>query len=192
MAVEYEWDVELQAAVDSDDHEEGEVLDHDHQLSYADAMKRAAMPTPDGFRSVIVLVRDDDAGRSWAYVENGKLAEKFSDANGSDVAKVPACFAKEVEKAALAAKLYLTLGRTYRGKKPKACGSMFKPMVDDRTIVYMSALADIVQYDGPGVPIGRRLPKTTFAKFQKWASRDVTDELPKGEYAPWPIDGRIS
>lgn len=100
MAVEYEWDVELQAAVDSDDHEEGEVLDHDHQLSYADAMKRAAMPTPEGFRSVIVLVRDDDAGRSWAYVENGKLAEKFSDANGSDVAKVPARFFKEIGKAA--------------------------------------------------------------------------------------------
>ena len=74
----------------------------------------------------------------------------------------------------------LKVGRCYRSKKPAVAGGFF---VNDREIKYISDLC--VQYDGPSVPIGRRYPSISKEKFLAWAERDVTDELPAGEWMSW-------
>lgn len=76
----------------------------------------------------------------------------------------------------------LTVGRFYRAKKPAPSG--FPPLTNDRQIKYIGG--DKVQYDGPAVANGRHYPMTTIAAFLKWADRDVTDELPPGEWADYP------
>lgn len=78
----------------------------------------------------------------------------------------------------------LVIGRTYRAKRPAAAGDFTALCYNDRTVMWLGG--DVVQYDGPSVAIGRRYPKVTVEAFLKWASHDVTDELPEGEYAPWP------
>lgn len=75
----------------------------------------------------------------------------------------------------------LKVGRTYRAKKPRESHGL----VNDRTVLYIGA--NYVQYDGPAVAHGRHYPKVLTSDFLKWADRDVTDELSKNEYAPWPI-----
>lgn len=80
--------------------------------------------------------------------------------------------------------LKIKVGRTYRGKRPGNAGGL----VNDRTVLYTSALAGKVQYDGPAVRNGARYPKVSLAEFLKWADRDVTDELPDGKYADWPVE----
>lgn len=100
MAVHYEWDVETQAALETEANEAGEVLDHNHCKSYSEAMRAASkQPGQPGEQFVIVLVRDDDDRRAWAYVEDGKLPEWFHDADGNDYAKVPQRFVQEVARA---------------------------------------------------------------------------------------------
>lgn len=79
----------------------------------------------------------------------------------------------------------LRVGRTYRAKKPAPTGSLFDQRINDRTLIYVGMYD--VQYDGPSVPFGRKYPKVSREAFLKWAGRDVTDELPPGEYAPWPL-----
>jgi hypothetical protein len=100
MTVVYEWDVETVTAVESEDHEEGEVMEHNHCRSYAEAVADSLKyPPPEGCRYDIVLVRDDDDGRSWAYMMNdGNLPEFFYDAVQFPVARVPQKFVKEVLK----------------------------------------------------------------------------------------------
>jgi len=100
MAVRYEWDVEETAAADTDDHEEGECFDHRFCESYKEVLAVAATTPPEGTAWRPVLVRDDDAGRSWAYMENGKLPSHFEDAYGTPVAKVPKRFVDEVARCA--------------------------------------------------------------------------------------------
>lgn len=78
----------------------------------------------------------------------------------------------------------LRKGRTYRGKKPRAITQLGDALVNDRTIIYLGI--DFVQYDGPAVKTGRHYPRVKREEFLAWAERDVTDELPKGEYAAWP------
>ena len=75
----------------------------------------------------------------------------------------------------------IKVGRTYRAKKP----SNSRGLVNDRTVVWVGSME--IQYDGPAVAYGRKLPKVSRAKFEAWADRDVTDELPQGEYASWPL-----
>jgi hypothetical protein len=99
MTVCYEWDVETHTATETEEHEAGEVLDHDHRDSYAQCLHVASQPAPEGCRFAIVLVRDDDSGRSWAYLEEGKLPSHFINAYGIDVAKVPLQYHREVERA---------------------------------------------------------------------------------------------
>lgn len=94
MRVFYEWDVE------SVDTETGDVTDHNHFDSYAEAVEFADGEPDDGEEYKVVLVRDDDNGRSWAYVEDGKLPGHFEDAYCRNVAKVPQKFVREVERAA--------------------------------------------------------------------------------------------
>lgn len=81
--------------------------------------------------------------------------------------------------------LELKVGRTYRAKKPGRAGTNFRPEVNDRTITWLGAYE--LQYDGPSVAFGRHYPKVTREKFLEWAAKDVTDELPEGEYATWPL-----
>lgn len=78
----------------------------------------------------------------------------------------------------------LKVGRTYRAKRPAKAGEFLDPRFNDRTIKWLGG--DVVQYDGPAVAVGRHYPKTSVKAFLTWASHDVTDELPPGEYAPWP------
>lgn len=75
--------------------------------------------------------------------------------------------------------LELTVGRTYRAKKPARSGQL----INDRTVKWIGL--EEVQYDGPAVAFGRHFPKVSIQAFLKWADRDVTDELPAGEYASW-------
>lgn len=101
MAVHYEWVVELVEEVDpalAGLNLEEDIVDVDHADTYAEALRLAADPE-NGFRYEIGLVRDDDNGRSWAYVENGVLPENFYDAYDRPVAKVPQRFFREVAKA---------------------------------------------------------------------------------------------
>lgn len=81
--------------------------------------------------------------------------------------------------------LEIKVGRTYRAKKPRAAGTIVEQLVNDRTVLWVGAYQ--LQYDGPSVPNGRHYPRIDIEKFRAWADRDVTDELPPGEYAPWPI-----
>lgn len=77
----YEWDIET---TDGDDN-----VEHHH----CDTIP--ARPMRDGER--LVLVRDDDNGRSWAYVENGAL-DSFRDSAGEFVCDVPVRYRREFAK----------------------------------------------------------------------------------------------
>lgn len=92
MTVYYEWDVE-EVDVNED------IQHHNHTASYVEAKRIAETPDEIGMTSRIVLVRDDDKGRAWAYMEDGKLPEHFEDAHGVEIAKVPKRFNAEVERA---------------------------------------------------------------------------------------------
>lgn len=79
-------------------------------------------------------------------------------------------------------KLELKVGRCYRAKKPAQAGW---GKVNDRQIRYIGAYE--LQYDGPAVKDGAHYPRISIEKFREWADRDVTDELPDGEWASWPL-----
>ena len=85
--------------------------------------------------------------------------------------------------------LELRVGRAYRAKKPKRCG-IFSPKYDDRQIKWLSKFS--VQYDSPSVKNGRKYPTVSREKFLSWAARDVTDELPAGDWADWPTSTKAS
>lgn len=98
MTVIYEWDCETVADGESEDHEDGEVLDHFHAETYREVAARAATTPEPGCRHAIVLVRDDDDRRAWAYLEDGALPSEFTDADGTDYARVPKRFHAEVAR----------------------------------------------------------------------------------------------
>lgn len=100
MTVVYEWDVEETADCDSAQYEQGEIIEHYHCGSYAEAVRYAVEQRKLGGRWEIVLVRDDDDRRAWAYIgEDGLLPEYFSDADGRDYRKVPKRFHEEFKAA---------------------------------------------------------------------------------------------
>lgn len=105
MAVYYQWDVELHIYYnDADEIDSMDVLDHDFCDNFKEAKAIAAGPPeqyPEGKTSLhIVLVRDGDVGRTWAYLEDdGKLPEKFMDAEGKLQTAVPKRFHLEVQRA---------------------------------------------------------------------------------------------
>lgn len=76
----------------------------------------------------------------------------------------------------------LKVGRVYRAKKPAMANGL---LVNDRQIKWISMDGSIVQYDGPSVAFGRHYPKVKREVFEKWADRDVTDELPPDEFMGW-------
>lgn len=95
----YEWDIETQTTEDTADHESGEVLDHHHLDTYKACRSALSYLVPHkGIEHVIALVRDDDMGRSWAYIDNGELPVDFCDAYGNAVARVPKRFHAEVSR----------------------------------------------------------------------------------------------
>ena len=91
----YEWGVEF---VIDDEHED--IDDTFYFDSFAEAKREAEKPC-EGYRNVIVLIRDqgsEDRGvvdRQWAYLEDdGTLPEEFDGGN-----RVPKRFHQEVAKA---------------------------------------------------------------------------------------------
>lgn len=97
MTVIYEWDVET---VETYDDGNNDVHDHHHTKTFAEAKAFAATTPPEGCTHEIVLVRDDDDRRSWAYLnEDGTIPSHFYDANEGVWGKVPARYHKEVARA---------------------------------------------------------------------------------------------
>jgi hypothetical protein len=62
----------------------------------------------------------------------------------------------------------IVVGKTYRAKRPTY---NFYREPNDRTVVWMGESQ--VQYDGPSIPNGRRLPIVPMAAFLKWAGSVV-------------------
>ncbi len=75
--------------------------------------------------------------------------------------------------------LPLIVGHTYEAKR-KAQAGVIDPLWNDRMIVWIGVAE--VQYDSPTVAIGRRLPKVSHEQFRRWAARDITSEMPNGEW----------
>ena len=98
MTVFYEWDVETHADGNSPEHADGEVIDHHFCASFKEAILVASRPTPPNFRWAVVLVRDDDDRRSWAYLAaDSKLPSFFSDSGGVEYARVPKRFLQQTQ-----------------------------------------------------------------------------------------------
>lgn len=55
----------------------------------------------------------------------------------------------------------IEVGRTYESRP----GSRSAP----REVIWVSALGDTVQYDGPAVKLGSRYPQVSADAFAKWA-----------------------
>jgi hypothetical protein len=101
----YEWVVE---ALEGEEDDIGNVS---QWPTFAEAIQHAAYERGQGERIQIALVRDvhvEDCGlqdRQWAYLEDGKLPERFSDSAGNDASRVPKRFSKEVVNASAAAQI---------------------------------------------------------------------------------------
>lgn len=95
MSTTYEWDVETM--------EHGEILGRVHSDTALEAinyMRRNACLLETGQKFALVLVRDDDDGRSWTYVRSdGTLPPHFHDAYENEVAKMPRRFYDELRTA---------------------------------------------------------------------------------------------
>ncbi|MDP2324285.1 MAG: hypothetical protein Q8N51_09685 [Gammaproteobacteria bacterium] len=94
----YEWDCELVACIESDQAEAGDILDHNYASTFTEVHAITKSPPSPGCRWAPVLVKNDDNGRSWAYLENDALPEAFEDALGKPDGKVPKRFHNEVRK----------------------------------------------------------------------------------------------
>ena len=84
MTVSIEWVLE--------EMDGGEIVDVQHPESYQQAL---AWCDADA-RYRIGLVKDRIDCRSWAYIEDGVLAEYFTDSYGEEVGKVPTKYGREV------------------------------------------------------------------------------------------------
>lgn len=76
----------------------------------------------------------------------------------------------------------IVVGKCYEAKRPALCGNIFESYVNDRQVIWISSDKSLVQYDSPSVKNGRNYPKVSMEKFLNWAARDVTAEIPKGEW----------
>jgi hypothetical protein len=68
----------------------------------------------------------------------------------------------------------LVVGATYRAKSPVRTGTIFCPMWNDRTILWIGI--GEVQYDGPAVKFGRKYPRVKTEAFLRWAGRKMAEE----------------
>lgn len=64
-----------------------------------------------------------------------------------------------------------SVGQVWRAKRPAHSNGF----VNDRVIMYVS----------PAVNFGRKLPIVDAQVFEKWAGREVRNELPEGEWQRW-------
>lgn len=99
MAVHYEWDVETVEVEHG--NPDVQVVDHYHCETFKEALIQSLKGEPlQGLRYDIVLVRDDDDDRSWAYfdVKTGTIPEYSCDAYNQNAFKIPKRFHAEVKK----------------------------------------------------------------------------------------------
>jgi hypothetical protein len=75
----------------------------------------------------------------------------------------------------------LMVGRVYPAKKPSSIYLGLTPYYNDRQILWIGLTE--VQYDSPAVKTGQRYKTVSKEAFLKWVGRDVTDEMPKGDWA---------
>ncbi len=75
--------------------------------------------------------------------------------------------------------LELIVGHVYEAKRRKSVG-LFEPLMNDRQIRWVGV--NQVQYDSPTVAPGRKYPTVSKEAFLKWAARDITKEMPPGEW----------
>lgn len=94
--INYEWVLETREMID--DTDEFDIVEVEHRDTYSEILALASKFYEPGCFFAIGLVRDNDnnGSRSWAYIEDGELPEMFTDAEGVEVAKVPAKYHKEV------------------------------------------------------------------------------------------------
>lgn len=78
-----------------------------------------------------------------------------------------------------ATSLELIVGHVYEAKRPRSVG-LFEPLMNDRQIKWIGF--DQVQYDSPSVALWRKYPTVSKEAFLKWAARDITKEMPPGEW----------
>lgn len=92
MSVRYEWDIETV------DRESDDIIDHDHADTLNDFSPVRFQCESHEFTR-LVLVRDGgEPFRQWAYIEDGKLPDRFRDANEVERAKVPDKFHRELQR----------------------------------------------------------------------------------------------
>ena len=75
----------------------------------------------------------------------------------------------------------IKVGRTYSAKRQRIDG-LFEPLICDRQVLWVDSFGITVQYDSPSVKNGKNYPKVSMEKFLKWADKDITDQMPKGEW----------
>jgi hypothetical protein len=86
---------------DTAKHEKDEILDLWFFDTFAKAREHTAHTPEPGQRFDLVLVRTDASeGRTWAYMEAGRLPQQFEDAWQRPATNVPQRFHREVERAA--------------------------------------------------------------------------------------------
>jgi hypothetical protein len=79
-------------------------------------------------------------------------------------------------------------GKCYEAKKPVPYG--FYEWMNDRMVLWISSDRREVQYDAPGIKVGRHYPTTTMTAFLKWAGRDVTALMPEHGWRKKPLSGQ--
>ena len=82
-----------------------------------------------------------------------------------------------------ATSLELIVGHVYEAKRPRRVG-LFASLMNDRQIKFIGF--DYVQYDSPTVDFGRNYPKVSKEAFLEWAGRDITKEMPPGQWRSKP------
>ena len=92
MTADYEWVAEVQ-------DKDGDIVNFVHADTYKLIRERAARLTvPEGGCLDFALVRTDDAGRSWAYMDHGHLPSIMVDAGFMLVGRTPRKFRRQVER----------------------------------------------------------------------------------------------
>jgi hypothetical protein len=100
MATHYDWVIEL---IDRTNPADPSIVEVNHADTYAEALQYVGEPAGD---FDVGLVRDWDCNRTgahsraWAYVTADGLPEWLTDADGVKVARVPARFRAQFDKAA--------------------------------------------------------------------------------------------
>ena len=82
-------------------------------------------------------------------------------------------------------------GHTYEAKHPKGAYGVgewrgMAPLIDDRTVLWINRTRTRVLWFGPKCySQGGREQVVDMKIFLKWAARDITAIIPKGEWREW-------